>query len=628
MRRAPMLPRTALGSQGGDDALKDEWRLKVAHAVDVLQEDVPLLFASYNGMGGRLPDFSIYSSEINFVDERAPSFVLRGLPMYRNFLLALRWSIRSMFEESKLEITAMGKTLSVDGKLSMRWRLHLWPKGVMSHALDFMAPILQGWGFHLREETHQWEAPAIVEGYSNYEFDPWTGQITKHTVDIKNPPLFITDLLRQYSVSEAKTALPYGIPLRFQAAEGPESSASLAGATLRGESRRGASTISRAAKAKGQEWPIPQSCEDDFECNGGTANFPLQCCELPLLGKFCCKPPDDDVQRNSKDPAWLPLPVKSVQAALIPAINGMNVVGLVSIPGMMTGQILGGASPMKAAQYQIVILFMISGCTFWAVCMICVYEAYTIQAFFDENGRHDDSAAGILRGLVRAFLVIPSMADVVYFLAFRRAKVLDVLMEGKVGKVRPLKAQFPALAGEVLCIMGPSGVGKSTLLKWIADLSRYGSAKMVVGTRDKDTMAPQEWRREVLYVHQVKAPLPGTPRKLIQALEKLKVRSGLPALAAEPLVSQIGLEESMMERSWSELSGGEGQRMMFAIALSTNPKCLVLDEPTSALDEASKILVEEVLKKRGSDSCVIMVTHDGKQAERVGTSLWTFTQTA
>jgi len=309
--RAPMLPRTALGSQGGDDALKDEWRLKVAHAVDVLQEDVPLLFASYNGMGGRLPDFSIYSSEINFVDERAPSFVLHGLPMYRNFLLALRWSLRSMFEESKLEITAMGKTLSVDGKLSMRWRLHLWPKGVMSHALDFMAPILQGWGFHLREETHQWEAPAIVEGYSNYEFDPWTAQITKHTVDIKNPPLFITDLLRQYSVSEAKTALPYGIPLRFQAAEGPESSASLAGATLRGESRRGASTIARAAKAEGQDWPLPQSCEDDFECNGGTANFPLQCCELPLLGKFCCKPPDDDVQPNSKDPAWLPLPVPS-----------------------------------------------------------------------------------------------------------------------------------------------------------------------------------------------------------------------------------------------------------------------------------------------------------------------------
>ena len=52
-------------------------------------------------------------------------------------------------------------------------------------------------------------APFIVEGYSNYEFDPWTAeaprrqawsrgrQVTRHSVDIKNPPLFITDLLKQ-----------------------------------------------------------------------------------------------------------------------------------------------------------------------------------------------------------------------------------------------------------------------------------------------------------------------------------------------------------------------------------------------------------------------------------------------
>lgn len=44
--------------------------------------------------------------------------------------------------------------------------------------------------------------------------------------------------------------------------------------------------------------------------------------------------------------------------------------------------------------------------------------------------------------------------------------------------------------------------------------------------------------------------------------------------------------------------------MMFAIAMATAPACLVLDEPTSALDEASKLLVEEMLKKRGNDSCI------------------------
>merc|ERR1719499_1215942 len=76
--------------------------------------------------------------------------------------------------------------------------------------------------------------------------------------------------------------------------------------------------------------------------------------------------------------AW-PGFVKSIHAAMIPAINGMNVIGLVSIPGMMTGQILGGASPEKAAKYQIVITFLISLCTFISVGLIC---ALTIRSNF------------------------------------------------------------------------------------------------------------------------------------------------------------------------------------------------------------------------------------------------------
>ena len=37
-----------------------------------------------------------------------------------------------------------------------------------------------------------------VRGYSKYEFDPWSGEVTKHSVDIKNPPMFLTDLFRQH----------------------------------------------------------------------------------------------------------------------------------------------------------------------------------------------------------------------------------------------------------------------------------------------------------------------------------------------------------------------------------------------------------------------------------------------
>jgi putative ABC transport system permease protein len=52
---------------------------------------------------------------------------------------------------------------------------------------------------------------------------------------------------------------------------------------------------------------------------------------------------------------------ESMRSALTPIINTMSIVGLVSLPGMMTGQILSGASPMDAVKYQIMILFLIAG---------------------------------------------------------------------------------------------------------------------------------------------------------------------------------------------------------------------------------------------------------------------------
>jgi putative ABC transport system permease protein len=54
---------------------------------------------------------------------------------------------------------------------------------------------------------------------------------------------------------------------------------------------------------------------------------------------------------------------QSVRRGLIPIINSMMVVGLVSLPGMMTGQILQGADPLQAVKYQIVVMFMIAAST-------------------------------------------------------------------------------------------------------------------------------------------------------------------------------------------------------------------------------------------------------------------------
>jgi putative ABC transport system permease protein len=69
----------------------------------------------------------------------------------------------------------------------------------------------------------------------------------------------------------------------------------------------------------------------------------------------------------------------ALSAGLIPTMNAMNAVGIVSIPGMMTGQLLAGADPLQAAKYQIVVMLMLSAATAIGS-MGCVYLAY-IRAF-------------------------------------------------------------------------------------------------------------------------------------------------------------------------------------------------------------------------------------------------------
>ena len=61
---------------------------------------------------------------------------------------------------------------------------------------------------------------------------------------------------------------------------------------------------------------------------------------------------------------------QAVRTGMIPIINSMMVVGIVSLPGMMTGQILSGTSPMEAVKYQIVIMFLIASAT--ALCTVGV----------------------------------------------------------------------------------------------------------------------------------------------------------------------------------------------------------------------------------------------------------------
>lgn len=235
-----------------------------------------------------VPDFSIFSEDLIVADARLPGFELKGLSTYQRILSTLRWSLSTAFEHSKFQVTAVQPP--VHGALQMRWRIHLWPKDVLAQAKDFLTPALGPGAF--TSEGLNGDAPVIVEGYSRYEFDHWTAEIVKHTIDITNPPMLLADLVRERTGSFVWMPTPSVSGVRLP--------------NMMSESDAEPELLQTTAA-----WSpsLPQTCESDFDCNDGRANFPLQCCELPILGKFCCEP--EEIQSRPQDPAYVPLPVPS-----------------------------------------------------------------------------------------------------------------------------------------------------------------------------------------------------------------------------------------------------------------------------------------------------------------------------
>jgi len=202
--------------------------------------------------------------------------------------------------------------------------------------------------------------------------------------------------------------------------------------------------------------------------------------------------------------------------------------------------------------------------------------------------------------------------------------VFDIHLDGNIADSRPVTVRLPLHTNETAVIMGPSGIGKSTILKMMCDLQPSCCGAMKLLGRSLAVTNAEEWRRDVLYLHQAKAPLPDSPKDLISSIEKLKVAAGRAPLAMKELLEEFGLSDEHLDRPWNQLSGGEAQRVMLAIGLATKPHVILLDEPTSALDEASKRIVEEAVQRINCG--VVWVTHDEQQAKRIGDSVWSLVE--
>lgn len=182
----------------------------------------------------------------------------------------------------------------------------------------------------------------------------------------------------------------------------------------------------------------------------------------------------------------------------------------------------------------------------------------------------------------------------------------------------PLFVEFRCQPGELLAVVGPSGGGKTTLLRMIAGLSRPQQGEICCGAavwfNDSGIfLSPQQ--RHIGYVPQHFGLFPN-----LSAVEN--VMSGLDHIPKEERFSRAKewLERvnltGMPDRLPSQLSGGQKQRVALARALAREPKVLLLDEPFSAVDRETRerLYIELARLKTLLSIPVVMITHDLNEA--------------
>lgn len=178
--------------------------------------------------------------------------------------------------------------------------------------------------------------------------------------------------------------------------------------------------------------------------------------------------------------------------------------------------------------------------------------------------------------------------------------------------------------GQVCCLLGPNGTGKTTLLRCLLGLLHVESGSVRVAGRELSSMSNAERARHVAYVPQSTttafpfsaldiAVMGRTPH-----LPRTATPSRTDRLAAAQTLDRLGVGH-LADRSFTSLSGGERQLVLFARALVQESPVLVLDEPTAALDYGNAVRILHLVRELSRDGrTVLMSTHQPDHAFACG----------
>jgi len=199
----------------------------------------------------------------------------------------------------------------------------------------------------------------------------------------------------------------------------------------------------------------------------------------------------------------------------------------------------------------------------------------------------------------------------------------ELVKHYRVGSDSPIRAvdsvSMTIEPGEVVALYGPSGSGKTTLIHLIAGLRRPDSGSIRVGGKDVLGMsrrAAGDYRLNTLGMVMQPSSLQPGARVIASASIKLMMSGKRQAhKRIEPLLIELGLGDRLHHRT-EQLSMGERQRVLIALALSRSPRLVLADEPTASLDtEATRHvlgLLRDVCIER--KTALLIVTHDPEAA--------------